>query len=74
MRDFPGSPLVKTALLVQGIWVRSLVGELRSHMLHSTAPKYIKLEKKIKRYMCDKPFERVLGEHSVSHSVMSNSL
>ena len=30
--DFPGSP-------VQEVWVRSLVKELRSHMLHGTAKK-----------------------------------
>ena len=29
--DFPGSPLVKTALPVQGTWVQSLVKELRFH-------------------------------------------
>ena len=28
-RDFPGGPLVKTALPMQVAWVRSLVGELR---------------------------------------------
>ena len=28
---------VKTLLSVQGAWVRSLVEELRSHMLHVTA-------------------------------------
>ena len=33
--DFPGSPVVKTTLP----WVRSLVGELRSHMTHSIAKK-----------------------------------
>ena len=32
---FPGSPGVKTLLSVQGLWVRSLVRELRSHMLRS---------------------------------------
>ena len=30
-RDFPGSPVVKTALPTQRAWVQSLVGELRSH-------------------------------------------
>ena len=69
-----GSPLVKTAFPVQGIWVQFLVGELRSHMLHRTAKNYIKSEKNKRRYMCDEPLEKVLGEHSVSHSVMSNPL
>ena len=31
--DFPGGPVVKTALSRQGTWVQSLVRELRSHML-----------------------------------------
>ena len=33
-RDFPGAPVVKTVLPMQGVWVRSLVRELRSHMPH----------------------------------------
>ena len=28
----PGSPVVKTPFSIQGAWVRSLVGDLRSHM------------------------------------------
>ena len=39
MRDFPGSQVVKTVLPVQGIWVQSLVRELRSHMPRSKAKK-----------------------------------
>ena len=31
-RDFLGGPLVKTMLPRQGVWVRFLVGELRSKM------------------------------------------
>ena len=37
--NFPGGPVVKTVLPMQGAWVQSLVRELRSHMLHSTAKK-----------------------------------
>ena len=37
--DFPGGPVVKTALPLQGAQVRSLVGELGSHMPRSTAKK-----------------------------------
>ena len=33
-RDFPGSPVVKTQLLMQGAQVQSLVREQGSHMLH----------------------------------------
>ena len=33
-RDFPGSPVAKTLLSLQGAWVRSLVRELRAHKLH----------------------------------------
>ena len=36
--DFPDDPVVKI-LPVQGAWVQSLVGELRSHMLHGVAKK-----------------------------------
>ena len=31
-QDFPGSPVGKTLLPMQGAWVRSLVGELKSRM------------------------------------------
>ena len=30
-RDFPGGPSVKTLLPLQGVWILSLVGELRGH-------------------------------------------
>ena len=35
MWDFPGGPVVRTALPLQGTWVGSLVGELRSGLLCS---------------------------------------
>ena len=35
--DFPGCPVVKTLLPMQGIWVWALVGELRSCMPHGAA-------------------------------------
>ena len=35
-QDFPGGPVVKT-LLLQGVQVQSLVGELRSHMPYGMA-------------------------------------
>ena len=38
-RDFPGSPVVKTALLLQGAQVQSLVVELRAPMPHGKAKK-----------------------------------
>ena len=44
--DFPGGPVVDSMLPVQGVWVPSLVGELRSHVLCSVAKKiYIKKKK-----------------------------
>ena len=39
LRDFSAGPVVKTLLPVQGAWVRSLVEELRSHMLCGVAKK-----------------------------------
>ena len=39
MEDFPGG--------MQGAWVRSLVGELRLHVLCGTAKKYIHIKKKV---------------------------
>ena len=36
-RDFPGGPVVKTALPIEGAWEQSLVWELRSHRLQATA-------------------------------------
>ena len=42
---FPGGLVVKTLVLPpQGVWVRSLVGELRSHMPHGMAKKKKKAE------------------------------
>ena len=37
--DFPGGPVVKTLLPVQGAPVQFLVGELRSHMPRGARPK-----------------------------------
>ena len=37
LRYFPGCPVVKTLLQMQGIRIQSLVGEQGSHMLHSVA-------------------------------------
>ena len=37
--DFPCSPVVKTLLLMQRVWVQSLIGKLRSQIAHSTAKK-----------------------------------
>ena len=36
-RNFPCGPVLKTLLPRQGVWFRSLVGKLRSHMLSSAA-------------------------------------
>ena len=36
---FPGGPVVKTVLPMQRTWVPSLVGKLRSHMLHGLTEK-----------------------------------
>ena len=35
----PGGPVVKTMLPIQGVWVQSLVRELRSHELGSRTKK-----------------------------------
>ena len=47
MWDFPGGPVVETALPVQGAEVQSLVRELTSHMPWYAAKKVKKKEKKI---------------------------
>ena len=44
--DFFGGPVVKTVLLMQGVQVQSLVGELRSHIAHAVAKKKKNKEKK----------------------------
>ena len=44
LRDFPDSPVVKS-LSMQGVWVRYLAGELRSHMLCGVAKKIYILKK-----------------------------
>ena len=38
-RDFAGGPVVRTPLPPQGVWVQSLVGELKSPMLCGVAKK-----------------------------------
>ena len=43
LKDFPGSPVVKTPHFLQGAWVRSLIRELRSHTLHSQVNFFKKL-------------------------------
>ena len=40
--DFPVDPVVKTLLPQKESWVRSLVREMRSHMLHAMANKQTK--------------------------------
>ena len=50
-RAFPKGPVVKTVLPLQGAQVRSLVGELRSHILRGTKIKNkIKIKQK-KRFL-----------------------
>ena len=39
IKNFPGSPVVKISPFKAGIWVQSLVGELKSHMPHSQKKK-----------------------------------
>ena len=41
LRDFPGSPAVKTPLPMLGVWVWSMGGELWSQMPHNMAKKRI---------------------------------
>ena len=48
--DFLGDLVVKTTPPLQEAWARSLVGELRSHVLHSADQKF-KKKKKLKK-MC----------------------
>ena len=40
--DFPGSPVVKTLLSNAGAQIQSLVGKLRSHMLHGLKKQNVK--------------------------------
>ena len=47
IEDFPGGPVVKTLLPLQGTWVRSLVGEQRSHKTRDSDKKK---EKALLRY------------------------
>ena len=45
--DFLGSPVVDSTLPVQGEKVRSLVGELRSRLLHGEAKKKTEREREM---------------------------
>ena len=63
--DFPGGPAAKTVLPIQGAQIRSLVQELRSHMLLSAAKK-----KKSKNKHCrcihkiwEKKSDRLIPQH-----------
>ena len=55
IRDFPGGPVVKTLLSLQGAWVLSVTGELRSH-----APIWHSQKKKTKT----KPKQQQQKEHN----------
>ena len=44
-QDIPGGSVVKILLLLQGVWVQSLVRELRSHMPHGEAKKKSQLNR-----------------------------
>ena len=46
--DFPGSPVVRTLLSLLKAWVRSLVGELRSHKPRGMAKRKIQDKKILK--------------------------
>ena len=62
LQDFPGSPVVDSAIPLQGTWVHFLVRELRSHVLYSTAKKKIfnlKKKKKKKKYSAFKRYWKV---------------
>ena len=48
-RDFPGGPVVRLHLLMQGVQVQSLVGELRPHM-----PQGQKNQNAKQKQYCDK--------------------
>ena len=48
LRDFPGGTVVKTVLLLQGARVRSLVRELRSHILPGVAKNKYIFKKRVK--------------------------
>ena len=53
LEDFPGSPVVKDSWLpLQEAWVQSLVGELRSHVLHGAAKFFFFLIKKKLSWKC----------------------
>ena len=39
MWDLPGCPVLKTPHFLRGVWVQSLVSELRSRMAHGAAQK-----------------------------------
>ena len=39
--DFPGGPVVKTPHFLRGVWVQSLIGELRSRMARGAAQKIV---------------------------------
>ena len=49
--DFAGGPVVRTPLPLQGAWVQSLVGELKSLMLCGVAKKKKKTIADMNRYI-----------------------
>ena len=51
-KDFPGGPVVKTVLPLQGARVQSLVMELKFHMPHGVAKRENQLIIKLTKYLC----------------------
>ena len=66
VRDFPGCPVVKTVLPKQGAQVESLVGKLRSYMLHSAPRKKKKKPAKLKHVHTFKHTEHPFSTGTVS--------
>ena len=53
LSDLPGSPVVKTSLLMQGVPVRFLVRELRSHIPYGQKAKNIEQEQYFNKFNKD---------------------
>ena len=68
--DFPGGPVVNPALPMQGGQVRTMVGEIRSHMLCGSAKKKRNKEEETSMaYLCKLIFKKLGNEEAKDREV-----
>ena len=67
-RDFPGSPVVKTCLVMQRVWIQFLVWELRSLVPCGQKTKMVKQKQYCNKFNKDLKEKNAFRDDSHSHS------